>query len=232
MQNTDEAIRIYTFPPGYGLPTTGPFSLKLAMALRMAGVPYEMCTGDLTKSPKRKIPWIEIGGMAMADTALIVQWLAETRGIDLERGLTSIQRAHGLALRVLLEEQWHQVFEFELILHPAGAGARLGSAMQEHFRQHLYERGMLRHTPEEITAFGKADLDAVAAWLDGRAWAVADQPTLTDCSVWGLLAPSIYSSFATPCMSYARGLAPIVAFVDRVRARFFQELPPPSVAVR
>ena len=107
-----------------------------------------------------------------------------------------MQRAHGLALRVLLEEHWHQVFEYELILHPDGAGAKLGSAMQEHFQRHLYERGMLRHTPEEITAFGKADLDAVAAWLDGRDWTVADHPTLTDCSVWGLLAPSIFSPFA------------------------------------
>ncbi|HET6280395.1 MAG TPA: glutathione S-transferase N-terminal domain-containing protein, partial [Polyangia bacterium] len=84
MQSTDDTIRMYTFPPGFGLPTTGPFSLKLAMALRMAGVAYELCVGDLKKSPKRKVPWIEMGGVAMADSALILQWLAETRGIDLE----------------------------------------------------------------------------------------------------------------------------------------------------
>jgi glutathione S-transferase len=226
MTTTAEAIRIYTFPPGFGLPTTGPFSLKLAMALRMADIPYELCTGDLHKSPKRKIPWIEIGTVAMADSALVLHWLAETRSIDLERGLTSLERAHGLALRVLLEEHWHQIFEYELILHPGGAGARLGPAMQEHFQRHLYERGMLRHTPDEITAFGKADLDAVATWLEGRDWAVADHPTLTDSSVWGLLAPSIFSPFPTPCMSYARTLAPIVAFVERARARFFPEIAP------
>jgi glutathione S-transferase len=227
MEETTAAIRICTFPPGFGLPTTGPFSLKLAMALRMAGVAYEMCPGDLTKSPERKIPWIEVGSVTMADTALIVQWLAETRGVDLERGLTTMQRAQGLALRVLLEEHWHQVFEFELILHPAGAGAKLGSAMQDHFRHHLYERGMLRHTPEQITAFGKADLDAVATWLEGREWAIGDHPTLTDCSVWGLLAPSVFSPFATPCMSHARALPPIQAFVERVRDRFFPEVAPP-----
>src|SRR5258708_5912362 len=100
MPSPAETIRIHTFPPGYGLPTTGPFSLKLAMALRLAGVPYEMCPGDLKNSPKRKIPWIEAGNVTMADTALILQWLAETRGVDLERGLTPLQRAQGLALRV------------------------------------------------------------------------------------------------------------------------------------
>ena len=80
MPTTADTVRIYTFPPGFGLPTTGPFSLKLAMALRMANVPYEMCAGDLNKSPKRKIPWIEVGTTAMADSALVMQWLGETRG--------------------------------------------------------------------------------------------------------------------------------------------------------
>jgi glutathione S-transferase len=226
MPDTTDAIRIYSFPPAFGLPTTGPFTLKLLMALRMAGLPYQLCPGELQKGPKRKIPWIEVGTTVMADSALILRWLEETRDVDFECGLTPLERAHGLALRILLEEHWHQVFEVELILHPAGAGARLGASMQEHFRGHLYERGMLRHTPEEITAFGKQDLDAVAAWLDGRTWAIADRPTVTDCSLWGLLAPAIFAPFATPCMSYARTLVPIVSFIERTRAQFFPELAP------
>src|SRR5258708_1784645 len=135
---SNESIRIHTFPAAFGLPTTGPFSLKLAMALRMASIPYEMVSDpDWKKSPKRKIPWIEAGEAGMADSALILRGLAEKRGVDLERGLTPRQRAEGLALRLLLEEHWHQVFEIELILDPAGAGPKLGPAMQEHFRQHL-----------------------------------------------------------------------------------------------
>jgi glutathione S-transferase len=229
MPETIDPIRIYSFPPGYGLPTTGPLSLKLMMALRMAGIPYELQPGDLKKSPKRKVPWIEAGTTVMGDTALILRWLQETRDVDLERGLPPYERAQGLALRVLLEEHWHQVFEYELILHPDGAGARLGPAMQEHFRAHLYERGMLRHTPEEIVAFGMQDLDAVSAWLDGREWAVAERPTLTDCTLWGMLAAVIYAPFLTPCMAHARALPPLVAFVERARARFFPEIAPPAV---
>jgi glutathione S-transferase len=230
MPETTDAIHLYSFPPGYGLPTTGPFTLKLMMALRMAGIPYELAPGEIQKSPKRKIPWIETGTTVLADTALILRWLRETRDVDLERGLSPFERAQGLALRVLLEEHWHQVFEYELILHPDGAGARLGPAMQEHFRAHLYERGMLRHTPEEIVAFGRQDLDAASAWLDGREWAVADRPTLTDCTLWGLLAPAIYAPFLTPCMTHARALPPLVAFVERARARYFPELAAPAVA--
>src|SRR5262249_53127799 len=128
MNPTDRApIRIHTFPAGFGLPTTGPFSLKLAMALRMADLPYEILPdNDFGKSPKRKIPWIELGETGMADTALMMTWLKQTRDVDLERGLSALQRAQGLALRVLLEEHWHQVFEIELILDPQGAGPHLG----------------------------------------------------------------------------------------------------------
>jgi glutathione S-transferase len=226
----DSVVRIHTFPPAFGLPTTGPFSLKLAMALRMADIGYEWVVGDLMKGPKRKVPWIEYGGVTMGDTALILSWLGEKRGVDLERGLSPLERAHGLALRALLEEHWHQIFEIELILHPDGVGARLGSEVQEHFRHHLYERGMLRHTPDEITALGKADLEAIAAWLDGREWAVGSSPSLTDCSAWGLLAPSIFSPLRPPCMSHARTLKPIVSYVERVRGRFFPDIPPASVA--
>jgi glutathione S-transferase len=234
MNPTEPApLRIHTFPAAFGLPTTGPFSLKLAMALRMAGVPYEMLAdNDLSRSPKRKIPWIEAGEAGMADTALIMDWLKRTRGIDLERGLSPLERAQGLALRVLLEEHWHQIFEIELILDPQGAGPHLGQAMQDHFRHHLYERGMLRHTRDEITALGIADLDATAAWLEGRTWAIGDEPTLTDCTVWGLLSPSVFSPFPTPCMVHARTLAPIVSFVERARARFFPEIPVPAAVSR
>ncbi len=113
----------------------------------------------------------------MGDSALVLRWLAETRDVDLERGLPPLRagagagaaRAAGGALapgvRVRADPARRRA------LAPGWA-----PAMQEHFRAHLYERGMLRHTPEEITAFGKQDLDAVAAWLDGRKWAVDGSP--------------------------------------------------------
>ena len=100
--------------------------------------------------------------------------------------------------------------------------------MRTHFEHHLYERGIARHSREEVTAFGKADLDAVAAWLDGREWSVAKEPTLTDASLFGLLAPAVYLPIPTPCFTYAKTLKPITSFVERCRARFFPEIPPPA----
>src|SRR6185436_19354126 len=115
-------------------------------------VPYQLHpTVDFSQGPKSKILWIEVGGTKMGDLALILKWLAETQGVDLEAGLTLRERAHGLALRMLFEEHWHQIFEIELILDPDGAGARL-VPLQERFKKHLWERGMLRHARDEYTA--------------------------------------------------------------------------------
>ena len=34
-------LKVFTFPPDWGLPTVGPFALKLLAWLELAGLPYE-----------------------------------------------------------------------------------------------------------------------------------------------------------------------------------------------
>jgi glutathione S-transferase len=231
-------LRVYSFSPGFGLPTTGPFGLKLELALRVAGVPYERRVWDnLLTAPKRKLPFAERDGERVGDSELILRWL----GVDPDAGLSPADRAAGLAFRRLLEEHWHQVFEYELFVRPDGnattmsvLGARLpapvrwlaGRWFRRHFSRHLYERGIGRHTPDEVADFGRRDLDALAAWLDQRAWFFGDRPTLTDCAAWGLLAPAMYAPHTTPAMLHARALPPLVAFVDRCRTAWFPEVAP------
>ena len=46
-------LRVFTFPPAWDLPTSGPFGLKLEACLRMLDVPYErVFEGDSRKGPK------------------------------------------------------------------------------------------------------------------------------------------------------------------------------------
>ena len=219
----------------FGLPTGGPFGLKLEMALRIAGVPYErVFEDDHRKGPKRKSPWIEQGGVRMGDTSMILQYL----GVDLDARLTPRQRAESHALRRMVEEHWHQILEYELFLHPVGfdvldaqlqqavprpIAPLLGRFLRRMFRKHLFERGIARHTQAEVEALGRADLDAVDAWLEGREWTVADHPTTVDCSLFGLLAVPVRSPSPTPCYTYARSLPNIVRFVDQVQQRFFSD---------
>jgi glutathione S-transferase len=231
-----ESLRVYTFSPAHGLPTAGPFGLKLEACLRMAGVAYERrFEDDVRKGPKRKSPWIEHGGVRMGDTELILAHL----GVDPDAGLSAEQRARSHVLRRTLEESFHAVLEWEMFVHDDGWAHTLrlfdgkmpsvlvplvGWFVRRQFRHHLYERGIGRHAPAEIAAFGKADLDALVALLGDREWLVADHPTRIDASAFGLLALPIRSGLPTPVATWAREQPTLVAFVERARARFFPEL--------
>ena len=112
---TTKPLRLFTFSPAFGLPTAGPFGLKLEACLRMLDVPYERSyEDDNRKGPKRKSPWIEDGDVRMGDTELILDHVARTQDKELDRDLSEADRARSVVLRRMLEEHYHQVFEYEL----------------------------------------------------------------------------------------------------------------------
>jgi glutathione S-transferase len=206
-------LRVFTFSPDWGLPSAGPFAIKLLAWLELAGIPYEQVVEDNPgKGPKGKNPWIELDGELIGDTEIIIELLAQRYGIDLDAGLTDEQKAVGLAWRRTFEEHFHQVLEWELFEHPAGAA---------HLKKQLYARGVARHTPQIIEAKGRKDVNALADFLGDRPFLLADQPTLTDTAVFGLLAPMAYWSMETPVASYAKSVRPIASYCDRMRQRCF-----------
>ena len=55
-----EAASVY-LSPDWGLPTVGPFALKLLAWLELAGISYErVVEANPRKGPKGKNPWIEM----------------------------------------------------------------------------------------------------------------------------------------------------------------------------
>jgi glutathione S-transferase len=231
-------LRLFTFTPAFGLPTAGPFGLKLEACFRMLGVPYErLFENDVRKGPKRKSPWIEDGDLKLGDSELILQHVARTRGMQLDKDLTPVEKARAHILRRMVEEHYHAVFEYELFVLDAGF-ARMKEMItgipailrpvvvplaRRKFHHHLFERGIARHNAEEVEAMGRADVDALSAWLGDRDWFVADRPTKADASVFGLLAVTIKSDLDTPVFRYTRAQPNLVAFVDRMIARLFAE---------
>jgi glutathione S-transferase len=233
-------LRVFTFSAAWGLPTAGPFGLKLEVYLRMLGVPYERAFQDNTgKGPKRKTPWIEDGDLRIGDTELILEHIAKTRGVSLDGDLDPVTRARGHVLRHMLEEHFHQVFEYELAVHeaslpvfralieqtlPRPIAAVVAKVVRSKTRKQLIERGLARHNQAEIEAMGRADIDALVALLGDQPWFLGDVPTKVDASAFGLLAVAIKAPLDTPVCVYARKQPTLVAYVDRALTRFFPEL--------
>ena len=158
-----------------------PFALKLLAWLKLAGVPFEQVVeANPRKGPKGKNPWIELDGQRIGDSEVIIELLKRRYGIDLDEGLTPEQMALGHSWRRTFEEHFHQVLEWELFFHPAGAawmrdsmGSQMPSVLagpvflliRQQFGKQLYARSIARHSPEVIAQKGRADLDALAAFL-------------------------------------------------------------------
>ncbi|CAN5649067.1 glutathione S-transferase C-terminal domain-containing protein [soil metagenome] len=231
-------LRVFTFNALFpGLPAGGPFDLKLLAWLSLAGIPYEQVfQDDTSKAPKRKNPWIELDGERIGDTEIITGLLGARFGVDLDAGLPPDRLALGHAWRRAFEEHFHQVLEWELLVHPAGAafmrsateaqmppvvGTLVFKMVRRQIAKQLHARGMARHAPDVIEAKGRADLDALSHFLGDAPFLLADRPSAADTAVFGLLAPMVYWPMATPVAQYARTVPNITAYCERMRARCF-----------
>src|SRR5262245_23660518 len=106
-ETTRPPIKLFQFPRMFAIPNLSPFCCKLETWLRIAGVAYEVVdTPDPRKGPRRKLPFIEDAGLRVADSALIVDHLKKTRGIDPDARLSDSQRAIALLVQRTVEEHY------------------------------------------------------------------------------------------------------------------------------
>jgi glutathione S-transferase len=225
-------LSVSTFSPDWGLPTSGPFALKLLKWLDLAGIPYDQVIEDVpSRGPKGKSPWIELDGERIGDSEVIIELLAKRSGFDIDRGLTAEQRALSHALRRMLEEHFHMVFEWELFVHPAGIEAVRGMAARmvpavmvrpvammicRHFRNQLGARGIARHSAGTIAAKGEADLDAIEAILGDKPFLVGNRPAMADMSAYGLLGPMAAWPMHTPVADSIKSRPRLKAYLQRL----------------
>jgi hypothetical protein len=86
-------LKVFTFPPDWGLPTVGPFALKLLAWLELAGLPYEQVyEANPRKGPKGKNPWIELDGVRIGDSEVIIDLLKERHAVQMDQGPSSSLR--------------------------------------------------------------------------------------------------------------------------------------------
>ena len=233
-------LRVFAFEPDWGLPTTGPFALKLIAWLRLNGIACEqVAENNSRKGPRGKSPWIEHDGRRIGDSDVIIRYLAGRYGKPVEPLVGDARaRAAAHAFKIAFEEEFHQILEWELFYHPQGAAyidsqvrqaappvlaGLISRAVKMHFHRQLHARGIARHDPATIAEKGRADLDALAAWLDGRPFLAGDAPVLADLAVFGQVAPVLHWPMDTPMARHVRTIAPIRDWCDRIKAAAFGE---------
>jgi glutathione S-transferase len=224
-----EAVTLVQFPLVWGR-NVSPFTLKLETWLKLAEIPFTIrSTTNLRKAPRGKLPYIEDGSRAVGDSSLIIDYLKRTRGIDPDAGLNDLERADALAMQRLFEDHFYYILTYSRWLDPEGFAA-VGEAffagfpgpvrpvgrafMRYRMRRLLNEQGLGRHTREEIYAFGREDLRAVADYLGDKPFFLGDRLTTLDAVAFGFLANVLLVPVESELKRVAQDFPNLVAWVD------------------
>jgi glutathione S-transferase len=228
---------LHVIPPAWGLPSIGPFCLKVEAHLRMVEVPYRSVV-DATpfKGPKGKLPWIEHEGQRIGDSGFIVDYVTRRFGRDPDAALSAGARAVAAAFRRLLEENlyWTMVYDRWLVdanwpitketvlgLIPAPARLLVAPVARRGVRRQLAGHGIGLHSRDEIHAIGCRDIGALADFLGEKPFLMGDAPTSIDAVAYGLLANIAWAPVASPVQDAIAQRPNLGTHLERMRARFF-----------
>lgn len=235
---THGPIKLYQFPRMFDIPNLSPFCCKLETWLRMTQIPYSVVETDPRKGPKKKLPFIEDAGARIGDSSLIVDHLERTRDIDPDASLDDSQRAISLLVQRTLEEHYAFIILYTHFVRPDGwrhtrtAFDRVPAAVRPLITRHvrggmrklLWSQGVSRHSDEDIIEAALRDWRAILAVMSSGPYFFGDTPTGLDAVLFGALATTVLTPIQSPIKNFLASQAAVVAYAERMRARFFPEL--------
>ena len=230
-------ITVYGYVPAWGLPDISPYVTKTINYLTMAGLPFEYKNQDLgtlgTDSPTAKLPYIIDDGTQVNDSTRIIQYLQERYGDKLDTHLSATDKAIGLAFQRMVEEYtyWSGVIEprwptgekFKIYVPYIVGGPQLEDALLA-FREKIHDehlkQGMGLREHEDVVRCLQEDLDALSTFLGDKPFFLGEEPTSFDATIYSTFRHIADVPWDWAGRDYARSKANLVAYADRMRARF------------
>ncbi|WP_025897325.1 glutathione S-transferase family protein [Sneathiella glossodoripedis] len=232
-----DTVKVHNFPCVIGMQPS-PFGLKLETWLRIAGLPYEQIWSFTQLGPKGKVPFITLDGQKIGDSELIVQILAERTDRDPDRQLNMQERAKGILIRRLVEEElyfillysrWQDMEVWPKFSQRVFSGVPfvmrgfVKASAQKSVRKAIHAQGISRHTSEEIYAKAERDFEALSIMLGNQAFIHGEMPGLTDASLYGLLANIYYQPDEGQLQRSLRSFDNLVGYVKRLKEMYFRD---------
>ncbi|RRJ83860.1 glutathione S-transferase family protein [Aestuariirhabdus litorea] len=230
-------IKFFSFGPAFGLPSPSPFCMKLEVWMKMAGIEYRTkVRKDPTQGPKGKLPFIKHGGVVVADSDIIIDYLSQSFEVELDRELTPHQRATGYAISKMLEDHLYWAMLYSRWVDPNN-----WKAMRTHFMGHmplpvrrimaglvrlkvkkdLHSQGMGRHSAQDVYWAAKRDLRVVSTLLGDNRFLFGDEPCSYDAVVYGFIANVIDCELESPLKEFGRSHDNLVHYCQRMHERYY-----------
>merc|ERR1711915_945270 len=208
-----DIVYLYQFTRTPVLPSLSPYCLKVETWLRLAGIKYENVDHKMKyKSKKGQLPFVEVNGEEIADSAMIIKELASRYNQDLDAGLTPEQKNVAHATISMLENHFAWVIKSAVSSNPDmvidGYKLDLKHVTQKSFpvpilkflfKRHLKAaakkvraHGIGVHKPEEIEEFGHNDLKVLSDLLGDKSFFFGEEPTMLDVVAFSNLAQVVF----------------------------------------
>lgn len=236
VQGKNNVITLYTFGPFFGLPDPSPFVMKAEMLLKLSGLPYQTNTKGFPKAPKGKLPYIEEGGVLIADSTHIRLHLEQKHGVDFDKGLSARDRGIAWATDKMLEDHfyWHMIYwrwmndtNFEngpkgfFKRAPALIRPMIVNAVRKRIRKNLHAHGLGRHAEAENNVTAARAIDALSQILGDNKYVMGATPCGVDATVFAFVAGALCNIFQAPLRSKMESVPNLVAYRDRMMAEYF-----------
>lgn len=232
-------ITLHTFGPSFGLPDASPFVNKALVLLKMSGLPYRVEAKFNPNGPKGKRPYMDDDSERIADSTFIRWHIERKYGFDFDKGLSERQKAVGWALEKMCEDHLYWTVTdarwltksnyvkgprtfFDGMPAPLRALVRVIAPRQ--VKKRGIAHGMGRHSRAEIQSLAFRDLQALSDILADKPYFFGDQPTGWDATYFAFISSSLCKHFDTPIRDFAEQKPNLVAYSNRMMARYFPEL--------
>ncbi len=224
----------------WGTPNLSPFCAKLECYLRMAGISYKPAAFGRGESPKGKMPYVKIDGQLLGDSQLIIEELERRLAKDgkhpLDEGLSARDQAIARLVRRTLEEGYYFIGMYARWKTAEGYAIQreefgkfipkiIVPLIRRDIVKKLHHQGTGRHSYEEASAMGAADLDAVAELLGDRPFLLGEAPRTVDATVFAFLEATLGYPIESELKKHAAAHANLVAYRKRIRDRWWTDLP-------
>lgn len=229
-------ITLYTFGPAFGLPDPSPFVMKAELLLKLAGLPYQTNTRGLGRAPKGKLPYIDDGGVIVADSTLIRLHIEKKYAFDFDAGLSVRDRGVAWSTEKMLEDHlywvlvyWRWVDEANFERGPKAFFKRVPALLRplvcalvrRRVRARLHAHGMGRHNDAEKAELASRGIDALSQTLGDHRYLMGDRPCGADATLFAFVASALPEIFESPVQEKIARTANLVAYRDRMMAEFF-----------
>ncbi|OOF66357.1 glutathione S-transferase family protein [Rodentibacter sp. Ppn85] len=230
-------LKLFTLPGAGTIRSSSPFAWKIEALLRIANLKFEKeYVTDFSKMPKGKVPVLQNDGKMIADSHFITEHLKTKYDVDLDRNLTTEQRAISHAFCRMAEEHLYWNSVYNRFIDPIGKPFMMAAMfegmpseqaeqtflmLQANVLNQMQGHGIGRHSLEEVYQLGFVDLDAISDYLAEKNYLFGDEITLADVSIVPIVASLIQTPIDTQIAQYARSKSNLAGYVERFDNQVF-----------